>query len=93
MNSEKFMPKKTKSNPKKTPPLDAADQLGLAMLAPARAVAEHIGVAEFTMRLCAKLGKTPTPNHVQQVRRWLETDTSKWQHPRAGVVKAMLEIK
>ncbi len=82
---------KTKKKPTTT--LDAADRIGMAMLAPARATRDKLGVNEFTLRLCEKLGWPYLPRRVQQVQTWLTLEPSIWQHPRAGVAKAMLEIE
>jgi len=82
---------KTKKKLKPTE-LDAADRIGMAMMAPARATRDALGVNEFTLRLCEKLGWPYLPRRVQQVQTWLTLEPECWQHPRAGVAKAMLEI-
>ena len=81
----------TKKTTKKS--IDIADATGLAMLAPARAAAERMGLNAYTMALCAKMGVDAVPTRVGQVRTWLSTDPKTWKHPRAGIVKLMLEIK
>ena len=81
--------KKTKKN---QGTFDTADGIGMDMLAPARAACAALGVNQFTLRLCERMGWPYLPRRVQQVQVWLSTDASVWQHPRAGVAKAMLEI-
>ena len=78
---------------KKKPTLDTADGIGMDMLLPARIACEAMGVNQFTLRLCERMGWPYLPRRVQQVQVWLSTDASVWQHPRAGVAKAMLEIE
>ncbi len=77
----------------KTPKLDAAALACMAQLAPARAVCERMGAAAFAAKLCDKTGLPMSPKRVQQVREWLSEDAETFTHPRAGIVKLMLEIK
>jgi len=73
--------------------LDAADRTCIAMLAPARATAERMGVDVFTRKLCAALEWEYSPNRRTQVETWLTLDERAWKHMRAGVAFTMLEIK